>query len=143
MKKFSAVTLALLLVTFTLVGCGTKFDFDKTVDRLEQNGYRQMSAYDSDYEMSKVNQDFNEAIYDMGGEFQVEVIRYAWFLKDDDHSLPCTMVEFADEVQAKNYIELFLFAREKHSDTKMARSKNIVIYTDSVEIQRNIDLEFR
>lgn len=143
MKKFISIAVSLLLIALTFVGCGEKFDFTKTADRLEQNGYRAVTSYDTEYEIEQMTRRFNEAIYDMGGDFQVEITRYVSFLKDDDHSLSCTLVEFATEEQAKNYTELFLFSREKHSTTKIARSQNIVVYTDSVEVQRNIDLEFR
>ena len=144
MKKIISVTVAAVILLLSLAGCsGSEFDFDKTAELLEANGFMAATSYDTEYELKQMTYKFNEMVYEQGGAFQVEIERYVSFLNDNDHSVSCTLVEFTEEEQAKQFIELYLFAREGYSEMKIARSGKIIVYTDSTEAQKNLKLEFR
>lgn len=142
MKKFLRLVLALTVICLAVAGCANSFDWERNVAKLEAQGLTVERNY-AEGELEDATALANSEICFMGGDFQVEVMRYTSMIQKGDFSHNCQFFEFATEEQAMKYAELYLSARQKDSQWKVAQRDCVVVVTNLAIAQELTGLKFQ
>lgn len=145
MKRILTVTLAIVLLysAIFLVGCGSSFDFDKEVRRLQDNGYLIQYDYTDFTRLQSLSQQYTNDLLSAGNDTTVWIERQVHFEKWEHSYEFCTMTIFETKKQAEAYASYLDYKYDRTDQEKVAHYKDVVIVTNSTEIQKNLDLEFK
>lgn len=145
MKRFwgFALALVLLLSTFSLAGCGSSFDFDNEVNRLQYNGYLIKYDYTDYSRLQALSEQYTNNLQSAGNDTEVWVERQAHFEKSENSFEFCTMTIFETKKQAEAYAIYLDYRYGSDDKEKVARHENVVVVSNSTEVQKNLNLEFK
>ncbi len=143
MKKLRSLAIVFILLAISTLSCAAKFDADKAVDKLVEEGLTLSTVYTTDRELADGSALANSEIAMMGGDFTVELTNYTSLIQKGDPSKNCQIFTFATEEQASAYAELYAASRWEGSVWKVAQSGCVVIVTNLDEVPKVIELEFR
>ena len=146
MKKIVSLVAILAVFAMLLVGCTAKFDMDKSIEKLKNEGLTEGMCYITEEECERATSLTNSEIAFMGGEFTVEIVKQYGLIENGDYSKSCTFITFATEEQATNFAELNIeyFAKGENSNNwRIARDGCVVVLTNLDVAMDIINLEFK
>ena len=124
-----------------LTGCSNSFNWDKSVSKLENAGYVIVNAGSENLE--DATKSINSDIILDGGEFTVEVVKYASMVKDNDYDFQCILIQFASTNQATMYYDLRIESRIEDSVNKFYKSVDVVVIADNEEVIDILGYDFK
>lgn len=146
MKKLIIFITIISIIALTLVGCSSKIDVDKTVEKLEHRGLTVSQRIESDEEYAEMTAVFNTEIAIMGGDFTVEVVKYIALIEGDDYANNCQIVTFATAEQAETYANLSIdyYKAEfgENTEWKVAVSDCTVVVSNIKKVFRVVKADF-
>lgn len=137
-KGFFVIFIALCLF---LTGCSNSFNWDKSVSKLENAGYVIVNAGSENLE--DATKSINSDIILGGGDFTVEVFKYASMVKDNDYDFQCILIQFASTNQATMYYDLRIESRIEDSVNKFYKSVDVVVIADNEEVIGILGYDFK
>lgn len=137
-KGLFAMFIALCLF---LTGCSNSFNWDKSVSKLENAGYVIVNAGSENLE--DATKSINSDIILGGGDFTVEVVKYASMVKDNDYDFQCILIQFASTNQAMMYYDLRIESRIEDSVNKFYKSVDVVVIADNEEVIGILGYDFK
>ena len=147
MKKIISVTVAILMLMLSLVGCSDnepEFDLLKERIRIRDHGYSEVDNYGQpDYYLVDYSAQYTNEIAAAGGSATVNVVINCHLVNDVDPSRFCLMIKFETTAEACAYAECRMKLRGDDSDVKIAQTKETVVITNATDVQKNLDLEFK
>ena len=78
-----------------------------------------------------------------GGDFTVEVVKYASMVKDNDYDFQCILIQFASTNQATMYYDLRIESRIEDSVNKFYKSADVVDIADNEEVINILGYDFK
>ena len=142
MKKLISITVLISVFTLLLTGCG-RINVEKSVEALKAKGMREGAVYETDEELEMADELFNATIEYWEGDFTVRVKAYTSLMSDMNFTKTVEFVTFSTKREAKEYTKLYIEARDKDSDTKIAQSGSVVVITNLDLVVETLDLEFQ
>jgi hypothetical protein len=140
-KRFFAIIVALCLF---LTGCSNSFNWDKSVEKIENLGFVVFNSSTNEEDLSKNNDLINADIKLMGGDFSVELDNAVALNKEvNDNYYNCMFFDFKDDEQAKSYYDLYLDTRSNENQYKLSLIKDIVVLTNSQEVIDSLGYQFK
>ena len=132
-----------IIVTFCLflTGCSNSFNWDKSISKLEEAGYVIVNA--SSDNLEDASKSVNADIKLDGGDFTVELVRYASMVKDNDYDFQCILFQFASNDQATKYYDLRIEKRMENSKNKFYISTDVVVLADNQEVISILGYDFK
>ncbi len=124
-----------------LTGCSNSFNWDKSVSKLENAGYVIVNAGSENLE--DATKSINSDIILDGGEFTVEVVKYASMVKDNDYDFQFILIQFASTNQATMYYDLRIESRIEDSVNKFYKSADVVVIADNKEVINILGYDFK
>lgn len=143
MRRFLAMALALICLVGVFTGCSGRFDWDKTVNKLEEKGLTVAKDYTTADDRANATAILEAEIKGNGGDFMVVVRKATSFIQDGDYEHYCMMIDFETEAQANSYRELYISTRGEASNFKIAQTGSIIVFTNLDVVQEVIKLEFQ
>ena len=131
MKNNGLFAMFIALCLF-LTGCSNSFNWDKSVSKLENAGYVVVNAGSENLE--DATKSINSDIILGGGDFTVEVVKYASMVKNNDYDFQCILIQFASTNQATMYYDLRIESRIEDSVNKFYKSSDVVVIADNKEV---------
>ncbi len=86
---------------------------------------------------------YNSYIILGGGDFTVEVVKYASMVKDNDYDFQCILIQFASTNQATMYYDLRIESRIEDSVNKFYKSSDVVVIADNEEVIDILGYDFK
>ena len=142
MKKLISIIVLISVFTLLLTGCG-RINVEKSVEALKAKGMREGAVYETDEELKMADELFNATIEYWEGDFTVRVKAYTSLMSDVNFTKTVEFVTFSTKREAKEYTKLYIEARDKYSDTKIAQSGSVVVITNLDLVVETLDLEFQ
>ena len=140
-KRFFAIIVALCLF---LTGCSKSFNWDKSVEKIENLGFVVFNSSTNEEDLNKNNDLINADIKLMGGDFSVELDNAVALNKEvNDNYYNCMFLDFKDDEQAKSYYDLYLDTRSNENQYKLSLIKDIVVLTNSQEVIDSLGYQFK
>ena len=140
MKKLIIFITIISVIALVFVGCSSEIDVDKTVEKLERRGLTVSQRIESDEEYAEMTAVFNTEIALMGGDFEVEVVKYIALIEGDDYSKNCQIVTFANSEQAREYATLSIAYYKaqfgENSEWKVAIDDGTVVLSNIKKVFR-------
>ena len=124
-----------------LTGCSNSFNWDKSVSKLENAGYVVVNAGSENLE--DATKSINSDIILDGGDFTVEVVKYASMVKDNNYDFQCILIQFASTNQASMYYDLRIESRIEDSENKFFKSADVVVIADNEEVIDILGYDFK
>ena len=124
-----------------LTGCSNSFNWDKSVSKLENAGYVVVNAGSENLE--DATKSINSDIILDGGDFTVEVVKYASMVKDNNYDFQCILIQFASTNQASMYYDLRIESRIEFSENKFFKSADVVVIADNEEVINILGYDFK
>ena len=146
MKKIVSFVVVLAVFAMLLVGCASKFDMDKSIEKLKDKGLTEGSCYVTEEECERATSLTNSEIKFIGGDFTVEIVKQYDLIENGDYSKSCTFITFATEEQATQFAELNIayFAKGENSNNwRIARDGCVVVLTNLDVAMDVINLKFK
>ena len=140
MKKIIVLFVSVLLM-FCMTGCSKAVDWDKDIKKLEDAGYVVENAGSENLE--DATKSINSEIKLDGGDFTVEVVKYAPMVKDNDYDYQCILIQFATKEQAKKYYDLRIENRIEGSKNKFYVYEDVVILVDNALAVETLGYDFK
>ena len=140
MKKIIVLFVSVLLM-FCMTGCSKAVDWDKDIKKLEDAGYVVENAGSENLE--DATKSINSEIKLDGGDFTVEVVKYAPMVKDNDYDYQCILIQFATKEQAKKYYDLRIENRIEGSKNKFYVYEDVVIIVDNALAVETLGYDFK
>lgn len=140
MKKIIVLFVSVLLM-FCMTGCSKAVDWDKDIKKLEDAGYVVENAESENLE--DATKSINSEIKLDGGDFTVEVVKYAPMVKDNDYDYQCILIQFATKEQAKKYYDLRIENRIEGSKNKFYVYEDVVILVDNALAVEILGYDFK
>lgn len=140
-KRFFVIIVALCLF---LTGCSKSFNWDKSVEKIENLGFVVFNSSTNEEDLNKNNDLINTDIKLMGGDFSVELDNAVALNKEvNDNYYNCMFLDFKDDEQAKSYYDLYLDTRSNENQYKLSLIKDIVVLTNSQEVIDSLGYQFK
>jgi hypothetical protein len=140
-KRFFAIIVTLCLF---LTGCSKSFNWDKSVEKIENLGFVVFNSSTNEEDLNKNNDLINTDIKLMGGDFSVELDNAVALNKEvNDNYYNCMFFDFKDDEQAKSYYDLYLDTRSNENQYKLSLIKDIVVLTNSQEVIDSLGYQFK
>lgn len=140
-KRFFVIIVALCLF---LTGCSKSFNWDKSVEKIENLGFVVFNSSTNEEDLNKNNDLINTDIKLMGGDFSVELDNAVALNKEvNDNYYNCMFFDFKDDEQAKSYYDLYLDTRSNENQYKLSLIKDIVVLTNSQEVIDSLGYQFK
>ena len=92
MKKIVSLVAILAVFAVLLVGCASKFDMDKSIEKLKDKGLTEGMCYITEEECERATSLTNSEIAFMGGDFTVEIVKQYGLIENGDYSKSCTFI---------------------------------------------------
>ena len=146
MKKIVSLVAILAVFAMLLVGCAGKFDMDKSIEKLKDQGLTEGMCYITEEECERATSLINTEIKFMGGDFTAEIVKQYSLIENGDYSKSCTFITFSTEEQATQFAELKIadFAKgENPNNWKIARDGCVVVMTNLDVAMDIINLKFK
>lgn len=140
MKKIIVLFVSVLLM-ICMTGCSKSVDWDKDIKKLEDAGYVVENAGSENLE--DATKSINSEIKLDGGDFTVEVVKYAPMVKDKDYDYQCILIQFATKEQAKKYYDLRIENRIEGSKNKFYVYEDVVILVDNALAVEILGYDFK
>ena len=140
MKKIIVLFVSVLLM-ICMTGCSKSVDWDKDIKKLEDAGYvvENAGSENLEYATKSINSDIKLD----GGDFTVEVVKYAPMVKDNDYDYQCILIQFATKEQAKKYYDLRIENRIEGSKNKFYVYEDVVILVDNALAVEILGYDFK
>ena len=143
MKKIGILGLLVSIVLAMLVSCGG-IDWESDVEKIKNINFNLVKESESEKDLLDASKSFNTEIKFEGGDFEVEVIRFANYNKTvEDDYYPCQFIEFASEEDAESYYNLYIETRSSTNEYKLKIHGSIVIITNSEEAMKTLRGKFK
>ena len=127
-----------------LTGCSKKFDWDKTVNKLIDMRFDEVTRYETKVQVDVLNNLSNSLIDYYGGNFTIELNRAIYLVRNYRYDQgECKLYEFKTKSQAKQFVEFYIEIRSKDSSYKYAIENNIVVRSNHDIAMNVIGLDFK
>ena len=141
MKGILRLIALLTVLALVFTGCSVlKFDLDKSVTKLKENGFIESASYITNRELADLTEYVNANIRYMDGDFTAEIKNYQSYIELEDNTKGVEFITFATEEQASAYVEMFIAYRqydyEGITDGRITSSGCVLVMTNSELAER-------